>query len=115
MSPGLPEPAALIDLEGALRHEREALVVNDVEGLLVASQAKLDALRRLEADPPSEQFAARLSALADLNRENGHLLSRRRRVVDWTLRQLGRQPQPALYDPHGSVKPQASSRVLGAA
>lgn len=115
MSPQLPEPAALSALEGALRREREALVVNDVEGLLVASQAKLDALRRLEADPPSAEFANRMSMLADLNRENGHLLSRRRRVVDWTLRQLGRQPQPALYDPQGSVKAQANSRVLGAA
>lgn len=115
MATYLSEPAALGALADALQREREALVGNDIETLLSASQAKLDALRTLEASPPPADFSARMAELAEMNRENGQLLSRRRRVVDWTLRQLGRQPQAGVYDTHGSLDSAPQSRVLGAA
>lgn len=107
------EPAALTALAGALRDERGALMENNIEALLHANEVKLKALRDLEANPPTAEFAARLAELAEANRENGQLLSRRRRVVDWTLRQLGRQPQTALYDPRGHLSSAPQGRALG--
>lgn len=108
-----PEHAAMTALESALRDERGALIENNVEVLLRASEAKLGALRVLEANPPSREYAAHLAQLAEMNRENGQLLSRRRRVVDWTLRQLGRQPQHNVYDPQGSLTSAPRARELG--
>lgn len=107
------EPAALTVLAGALRDERAALMENNIEALLHASEAKLKALRDLEANPPTADFAARLAELAEANRENGQLLSRRRRVVDWTLRQLGRQSQTSLYDTRGNLSSSSQGRALG--
>lgn len=107
------ELAALTALESALRDERGALIENNIEALLRASEAKLGALRALESNPPASEHGARLAHLAEMNRENGQLLSRRRRVVDWTLRQLGRQPQSSVYDPHGSLTAATRARELG--
>lgn len=111
MKPAL-EPPALLALENALRAERDALLKNDVETLVRSSADKLNALRMLEAVPPSLALAAHLSVLAELNRDNGVLLTRRRRVVDWTLRQLGRQQQATLYDPRGVLGVQPQNRAL---
>lgn len=107
------EPAALTALEQALQDERGALIENNVEALLRASDAKLNALRVLEADPSAAGFGERLALLAEMNRENGQLLSRRRRVVDWTLRQLGRQGNTSTYDAHGGVNTAPRGRALG--
>ena len=99
-------------LEHALREERRALLEHDVEALLRSTQAKLDALRDAErlsvaADTP------RIAELADLNRANAVLLSRRRREVGWTLRHLGRTDAPAVYDGQGHTGARTQSRWLG--
>ena len=98
----------------ALADEREALVGGDAEALMRATQAKLAALRELEAgiDPG---VADRVAELAELNRANGALLARRRREVNWALRSLGRSESAPAYDHSGGVERARSSRDLAVA
>lgn len=76
-------------LSDALAGERQALLDNDIDGLMRHTQDKLSALRALEARMP-EGEEVRLRELAEANRANGALLARRRREVNWALRHLGR-------------------------
>jgi len=93
--------AALLDaLEAALRAERDALNGQDVEALLRSTEAKLQALKAVEAAAPGGEDHARIAALADYNRENGLMLARRRRAVAFALKQLGRG-ETVGYDPRG--------------
>lgn len=91
---------SLQQLSDALDAERAALVAHDVQALIRATGAKLDALRALDGTPPLGQFE-RLRELAERNRANGVLLARRRREVNWTLRQLGRSEAAPSYDSKG--------------
>ena len=68
----------------------------------------------LEAQPPLEQ-AERLRELAERNRANGALLSRRRREVSWTLRQLGRSESASAYDAKGQSQQLHTRRSLAVA
>lgn len=90
----------LQQLSDALDGERQALVDHDVPALIAATGRKLEALRILEAQPPVEH-AAKLQELAERNRANGALLARRRREVNWALRQLGRSETASAYDAKG--------------
>ncbi|GAE55355.1 hypothetical protein XPR_1990 [Xanthomonas arboricola pv. pruni MAFF 301420] len=76
-------------LSDALAGERQALLENDIDGLMRHTQDKLSALRALEAAMPQGE-EGRLRELAEANRANGALLARRRREVNWALRHLGR-------------------------
>jgi hypothetical protein len=105
--------AALDALERALQDERRALLENDAEALMQATQAKLVALRQAETALPGAVDAPRVSALAELNRANGILLSRRRREVSWALRHLGRVESAGVYDAGGQAGSRPQSRVLG--
>ena len=107
-------PATVERLAIALADEREALVGGDAEALMRATQAKLAALRELEAgiDPA---VADRVAELAELNRANGALLARRRREVNWALRCLGRSESAPAYDHAGGVERACSSRALAVA
>lgn len=87
-------------LSDALDVERQALVEHDVHALIRATGAKLEALRALEAALPVGQ-AERVQELAERNHANGVLLSRRRREVNWGLRQLGRSEESSAYDAKG--------------
>lgn len=87
-------------LSDALDGERQALVDHDVPALIQATSEKLDALRVLESQPPVGE-ADSLQELAERNRANGALLARRRREVDWSLRQLGRSENASAYDAKG--------------
>jgi hypothetical protein len=71
-----------------------------VQALIRAHGAKLEALRALEAALPVGQNA-KLEELAERNRANGVLLARRRREVNWALRQLGRSEESSAYDAKG--------------
>lgn len=102
-------------LEDALRREREALLTHDVEALVGATQAKIDTLRALEADPPAPAARERLTALYELNTANGALLARRRREVNWALKALGRNEAAPGYDALGRMAPRVHHRNLGAA
>lgn len=112
-----PSPAqvgeALDALERALQDERRALLDNDAEALMQSTQAKLVALRRAETMQPGQADAPRVSALAELNRANGILLSRRRREVSWALRHLGRVESSGVYDAGGQAGMRPQSRCLG--
>ncbi|MBB5016469.1 flagellar protein FlgN [Rehaibacterium terrae] len=103
----------LDDLAEALEAERRALLDHDVDGLVRANAAKLDALRALEAAPPPVADHDRVVALSELNRANGVLLARRRRAVHWALRQLGRAEAQPEYDPHGRLARTPQARSLG--
>lgn len=105
---------ALQRLSDALAGERRALLEHDVEGLIQATQAKLEALRELERDVPRGQ-QARLRELAEANRANGVLLARRRREVNWALRHLGRSESAPAYDANGQSSTLRASRPLAVA
>ncbi|MCW4473986.1 flagellar protein FlgN [Xanthomonas sp. H13-6] len=98
MSPAMSEP--LQRLSDALDGERQALIEHDVQALIRATGDKLEALRALEADLPLGE-AEQLQELAERNRANGVLLSRRRREVNWALQQLGRSESASAYDAKG--------------
>ena len=49
------------------------------------------------------------------NRANGALLSRRRREVSWTLRQLGRSENASAYDAKGQSQQLHTRRSLAVA
>ncbi|WP_282296643.1 flagellar protein FlgN [Stenotrophomonas sp. PS02289] len=112
MKPAMSDP--LQRLSDALDVERQALVDHDVQALIRATSAKLDALRVLEGTPPQGQ-AARLQELAERNRANGVLLSRRRREVNWALRQLGRSEESSAYDAKGQSNTLHTRRPLAVA
>jgi len=101
-------------LSDALDVERQALVEHDVQALIRATGAKLEALRALEAALPLGQ-AERVQELAERNRANGALLSRRRREVNWALRQLGRSEDAAAYDAKGQSHTLNTRRPLAVA
>lgn len=101
-------------LSDALAGERRALLEHDVEGLMQAVQAKLEALRALEADVPHGQ-QQRLHELAEANRANGALLARRRREVNWALRHLGRSESAPAYDASGQANALQASRPIAVA
>jgi len=101
-------------LSDALAGERQALIDHDVEGLMRATQDKLEALRALEADIPQGQHE-RLRELAEANRANGALLARRRREVNWALRHLGRSESAPSYDASGQSSAVHTSRPLAVA
>lgn len=111
-----PSPASAADaldaLELALNDERRALIENDAEALMRSTQAKILALRQAEAGARASD-AERLTALAELNRANGILLSRRRREVSWALRHLGRVESAGVYDAGGQAGSRPQSRILG--
>ncbi|MEE7546182.1 flagellar protein FlgN [Xanthomonas sp. Kuri4-1] len=112
MSTPVSEP--LQRLGDALAGERRALLEHDVEGLMQATQQKLDALRALEADVPHGE-EKRLRELADANRANGALLARRRREVNWALRHLGRSESAPSYDASGQSSVLQATRALAVA
>jgi flagellar biosynthesis/type III secretory pathway chaperone len=107
--------ASLDALEQALRAERQALLDHDVDALLDSTQAKLVALRQVEARPLSDDVSGRVIALSELNRDNSVLLARRRREVTWALRHLGRLDSVGVYDAGGqsSARPQVRSLGVG--
>lgn len=109
-----PASEPLQRLSDALAGERRALLGHDVEGLMQAVQAKLEALRELEAAVPEGQ-QQRLRELAEANRANGALLARRRREVNWALRHLGRSESAPAYDAHGQSSTLQASRPLAVA
>lgn len=102
-------------LEAALQAERAALLANDVDGLLCANREKLAALTVLEADPPSPSLHPRIAALSRLNRDNGALLARRRREIDWALQHLGRVEAGSGYDASGRCSASVVGRPLASA
>ncbi|KRG64344.1 flagella protein [Stenotrophomonas humi] len=101
-------------LSDALDGEQQALVEHDVAALVAATGKKLDALRELERNPPLQE-AARLKELAERNHANGVLLSRRRREVNWALRQLGRSEDAPAYDARGQAQTMHTRRPLAVA
>lgn len=101
-------------LSDALDVERQALVEHDVHALIRATGDKLDALRALEATLPVGD-GERLQELAERNRANGVLLSRRRREVNWALRQLGRSEDASAYDAKGQSSTLQARRPLAVA
>ncbi len=107
--------SALLDaLEAALRAERDALGGQDVEALLRSTEAKLQALRAVETAAPNSTDAARITALAAYNRENGLMLARRRRAVTFALHELGRG-EAVGYDPRGQRASQGWVRPIAVA
>lgn len=105
--------AALDALDVALQAERRALVENDADALVRANDAKLAALRVVEANPPGDGLRDRIVELAELNRANGALLTRRHREVRWALRHLGRVESNSAYGSNGHLATRATSRALG--
>ena len=105
---------ALQRLGDALAGERQALIDHDVEGLIRATQDKLEALRVLEHDVPHGQ-EQRLRELAEANLANGALLARRRREVNWALRHLGRSESAPAYDAQGQNNTLHTSRAIAVA
>lgn len=112
MSAVMSEP--MQRLSDALDAERQALIGHDVHALIRATGAKLDALRCLDKALPVGE-AALLQELAERNRANGVLLSRRRREVNWTLRQLGRSEDAPAYDAKGQSQQASARRPLAVA
>jgi len=112
MTLSMSEP--LQRLSDALDVERLALVEHDVHALIQATGAKLEALRALEAALPVGQ-GERLQELAERNRANGVLLARRRREVNWALRQLGRSEEASAYDAKGQSSTLHTRRPLAVA
>lgn len=101
-------------LSEALDAERQALVAHDVHALIRATGAKLDALRALDKALPVGE-SSQLQELAERNRANGVLLSRRRREVNWALRQLGRNEDAPAYDSKGQSQQMTAGRPLAVA
>ena len=112
MKLGVADP--LQQLSDALDGERQALVEHDLQALVAATSLKLEALRILEARPPLEH-AERLRELAERNHANGVLLARRRREVNWALRQLGRSENAPSYDAKGQAQTVHARRPLAVA
>ncbi|KAF1017182.1 MAG: hypothetical protein GAK31_00441 [Stenotrophomonas maltophilia] len=112
MNAAMSEP--LQRLSDALDVERQALVDHDVHALIRATSAKLKALRVLEGAPPVGEGEL-LQALSERNRANGVLLARRRREVNWALRQLGRSEDAAAYDAKGQAHNVTARRPLAVA
>ena len=112
MTAAMSEP--LQRLAQALDVERQALVEHDVHALIRATGAKLEALRALEGAPPVGE-GEQLQELAERNRANGVLLSRRRREVNWALRQLGRTEDASAYDVKGQSHTVSIGRPLAVA
>jgi len=112
MSTPMSEP--LLRLSDALDAERQALIAHDIPALIRATGAKLEALRTLEGTPPVGQ-SEQVQALAERNRANGVLLARRRREVNWTLRQLGRSEDAGAYDAKGQSLGSTTRRPLAIA
>lgn len=106
-------PTALDGLAEALSLERRALIENDADLLVRANEAKLVALRAVEAAPPAIEEHPRIAELAELNRANGALLARRHREVRWALRHLGRLEAAPAYGAKGQVATEARARALG--
>ncbi len=109
-----PMSEQLQRLAQALDVERQALVDHDVHALIRATGAKLEALRALEGTPPLGE-GDHLQELAERNRANGVLLSRRRREVNWALRQLGRAEDASAYDAKGQAHTVTARRPLAVA
>ncbi len=105
--------SSLDALEQALDAERQALLDHDVDALLGSTQAKLVALRQLESRQLNDGMSARVLALADFNRANSVLLTRRRREVSWALRHLGRVESAGVYDAGGQSSTRPQVRILG--
>ncbi len=101
-------------LSDALDAERQALIAHDVHALIRATGAKLEALRTLEGALPVGE-GERLQELAEQNRANGALLARRRREVNWALRQLGRSEDAPGYDAKGQSHLTRAGRPLAVA
>ncbi len=101
-------------LSEALEGEQRALIEHDVPALVAATGNKLEALRELERNPPMNA-SERLKELAERNHANGVLLSRRRREVNWTLRQLGRSENAPGYDAKGQTQTVQARRPLAVA
>jgi len=106
----LSSDEALAHLDQALMDEYQALLNHDVGELIAATEHKLLALQRLEVNPPIKQ-AHYFRELAQRNRTNGVLLTRRRREIDWALRYLGRSESTA-YDAHGQTQWKAIAKPL---
>jgi len=100
---------ALTGLEKALANEREALLGQDANALLQSTEAKLVAIKQLENLSPDANTIERIQQLALLNQANGTLLARRRRAVNWSLRQLGRQ-ESGPYNARGQTATTTVSR-----
>jgi hypothetical protein len=105
--------AALDGLAAALAAERQALIDNNADQLVRANEAKLVALRAVEASPPPADAHERIAELAALNRANGALLARRHREVRWALRHLGRVEAAPSYSANGLLASQPRGRALG--
>lgn len=106
----------LDSLEAALHAEHQALLVPDVNALVAANERKLEVLALLQADLPAAELQPRLQALGELNRANGALLARRRRAVDWALRNLGRMESACVgYDAQGRKPIDPLARPLASA
>ncbi len=103
-------------LESALLAEREALRGHDVDALMRTTEAKQQALRSAEAQGATLARTApeRLRHLAQINRENGILLARRRRAVTFALRQLGHS-DTSSYTTRGHYASTPARRVLATA
>ncbi|MGE8280482.1 MAG: flagellar protein FlgN [Stenotrophomonas sp.] len=101
-------------LSDALDGEQRALVEHDVAALVAATGKKLEALRELERHPPLHN-GERLKELAERNHANGVLLARRRREVNWALRQLGRSEAAPSYDAKGQAQTVHARRPLAVA
>ena len=103
-------------LEAALIAERDALRGQDAEALTRTTDAKIAALRAVEAQGPlvARPGAERLRHLAQINRENGILLARRRRAVTFALRQLGHS-DTSSYTVRGHYASTPVRRVLATA
>lgn len=117
MATAAASPDPLAGLAAALEAEREALIGHDVDALMRSTEAKLAALRAIEASPPraDEALRARFAELAELNRANGVLLARRRRAVNFALRQLGRSDPDPGYDARGHAPRLYATRMLAVA
>ena len=101
-------------LSDALAGERQALLENDIDGLMRHTQDKLSALQALEAAMPAGE-EERLRELAEANRASGALLARRRREVNWALRHLGRTESAPSYDAKGQSSVLRGGRSLAVA
>ncbi|MBI2382567.1 MAG: flagellar protein FlgN [Gammaproteobacteria bacterium] len=127
------EAACAETLLATLNDEHAALLANDVERLRGATDAKLQALKRVEAcgrqreallggrTPPPESAAGRLweklldvaTRCRDRNQANAALLDARRARTLWALRYLG--VTTPLYGRYGQTPSVTTQRVLARA
>jgi hypothetical protein len=111
-------PETLLDEFGeSLISEREAVLAGDVAALGHASVKKRNVLDRISQINQSEWTStasqSRLSSLVELNRDNGELIARRARHVEWALSRLGRQIPSPEYGPNGRIEESPRSRAFG--